>query len=296
MIASRRASFAVTDAAAWSIDSTREIIFQLIESLQKGLGTVQQLESEYRTAELAVNYLRRRLDSVQEVLESGVDGLTPITLSPSTDSRSPAEPSARHPSTESEILTHTLGSLERLREDIRSDFSLSEKSLAGHLSVIWLLVENVRESLRSLNLVGETKKPNARIRDVIESLVSILEREAHAGNSADLGKDARESLQKLLASVEKCVEIANEAIGHSPEGEGKTTQPDTSSKQGEAKTWVVETGPPHVTFVWEPEYVNEDDYADLFEAIGDLVRAHGGVGLEVLDEQKYDLTFEGVPQ
>lgn len=35
-----------------------------------------------------------------------------------------------------------------------------------------------------------------------------------------------------------------------------------------------------IVIVWDPEVISEQDYADLVTAIGDLVRASGGMGIE----------------
>lgn len=41
-----------------------------------------------------------------------------------------------------------------------------------------------------------------------------------------------------------------------------------------------ETGPPAVAIVWDPQFVTEDEYAELVAALGDLVRIEGGLGIE----------------
>ncbi len=42
------------------------------------------------------------------------------------------------------------------------------------------------------------------------------------------------------------------------------------------------TVPPSFVIVWDTELVSEDDYARLVTALGDLVRASGGLGVERL--------------
>ena len=53
-------------------------------------------------------------------------------------------------------------------------------------------------------------------------------------------------------------------------------------------------GPPGIVFVWDAGLVQEEEYAELFSAVGDLVRAHGGLGLEVLERRQYGVATEGV--
>lgn len=48
--------------------------------------------------------------------------------------------------------------------------------------------------------------------------------------------------------------------------------------------------PSDFTVVWDPEVVSPKDYADLVAAMGDLVRAEGGAGVERIREQGF-----GVP-
>ncbi len=39
---------------------------------------------------------------------------------------------------------------------------------------------------------------------------------------------------------------------------------------------------PAVVVVWDPAFVTEEQYAELIEAIGNVVRAHGGLGVKLL--------------
>jgi hypothetical protein len=50
-----------------------------------------------------------------------------------------------------------------------------------------------------------------------------------------------------------------------------------------------ETSPPAITIVWDPEALTEADYLDLASALGDLVRAEGGVGIQLIDSQGYGI-------
>ena len=48
--------------------------------------------------------------------------------------------------------------------------------------------------------------------------------------------------------------------------------------------------------VWDPELVDEGEYCELLAAFGDLVRAHGGRGVERLRSRGYGVPVgEGVP-
>ena len=44
--------------------------------------------------------------------------------------------------------------------------------------------------------------------------------------------------------------------------------------------------------VWDPEIVSPEDYAELVTALGDLVRASGGVGVERINGEVADLAFD----
>ena len=53
---------------------------------------------------------------------------------------------------------------------------------------------------------------------------------------------------------------------------------------------------PAVVIVWDPELLEEHEYAELVEAIGNVVRAHGGLGVKLLRPQTFGtLVGEGVP-
>lgn len=45
--------------------------------------------------------------------------------------------------------------------------------------------------------------------------------------------------------------------------------------------------PPAFSIVWDPELLSPEDYADLVEAIGDVVRAEGGLGIKLLRSNRY---------
>lgn len=43
-----------------------------------------------------------------------------------------------------------------------------------------------------------------------------------------------------------------------------------------------ETSQPAVVVVWDPEIISEDEYADFIAAVGNVVRSHGGLGVELI--------------
>ena len=51
--------------------------------------------------------------------------------------------------------------------------------------------------------------------------------------------------------------------------------------------------PPVVTIIWDPEFVDPDEYARLVVALGDVARALGCVGVEHLDSTTYLVEVEG---
>lgn len=54
---------------------------------------------------------------------------------------------------------------------------------------------------------------------------------------------------------------------------------------------------PAIVVAWNPEVVSEEDYADLVNAIGDLVRLNGGAGVELRRTDGLGIACEaGVPQ
>ena len=64
----------------------------------------------------------------------------------------------------------------------------------------------------------------------------------------------------------------------------------------EGSTEQAELIPSMITVVWDPEILSEDEYADLIVAIGNLVRAEGGLGVERVRSQGFGIPCEvGVP-
>ena len=53
---------------------------------------------------------------------------------------------------------------------------------------------------------------------------------------------------------------------------------------------------PSFVIVWDPEIISEDDYADLVTALGDIVRASGGEGVQRIKSRGFGVPCEaGVP-
>ncbi len=48
---------------------------------------------------------------------------------------------------------------------------------------------------------------------------------------------------------------------------------------------ILEVGPPVFAIAWDPQFVTEDEYAELVAILGDLVRANGGAGIRRLIEE-----------
>ena len=49
---------------------------------------------------------------------------------------------------------------------------------------------------------------------------------------------------------------------------------------------------PTVVIVWDPEIVSEQQYAELIEAIGNVVRSHGGLGIKHLRPTTFGAAVE----
>lgn len=49
---------------------------------------------------------------------------------------------------------------------------------------------------------------------------------------------------------------------------------------------------PAVVVVWDPALVSEEQYAELIEAIGNVVRAHGGLGVKLLRPMTFGAAVE----
>ena len=71
-----------------------------------------------------------------------------------------------------------------------------------------------------------------------------------------------------------------------PEGWPKSTQSESTPQQ------IDEVSPPLISILWDPEVVTEDEYADLVEALGNVVRAHGGAGLKRIDSTGFGVEIE----
>jgi hypothetical protein len=53
------------------------------------------------------------------------------------------------------------------------------------------------------------------------------------------------------------------------------------------------TDPPDITIIWDPKVVSAADYAYLIKALGNVVRAEGGAGLERIRSNGYGAPVEG---
>jgi hypothetical protein len=51
-------------------------------------------------------------------------------------------------------------------------------------------------------------------------------------------------------------------------------------------------GAPAIVIAWDPEALDQHDYADLVSALGDLARAEGGVGIQRLRDATLEVTIE----
>jgi hypothetical protein len=55
----------------------------------------------------------------------------------------------------------------------------------------------------------------------------------------------------------------------------------------------LDISPPVFAVAWDPQLLTEDEYAELIEILGDLVRAHGGAGVRrIIEEDVGVLTAE----
>lgn len=52
---------------------------------------------------------------------------------------------------------------------------------------------------------------------------------------------------------------------------------------------VLEIGSPTILIAWDPEVLDEGEYIELATALGDLVRAEGGVGIERLNSEEIEV-------
>lgn len=68
-----------------------------------------------------------------------------------------------------------------------------------------------------------------------------------------------------------------------------------SSGSGAIPEEVSEVTVPVFIVAWDPALVSEDEYAELVGSLGDLVRAHGGLGVRRLQEDTYGVIGAGVP-
>ena len=55
---------------------------------------------------------------------------------------------------------------------------------------------------------------------------------------------------------------------------------------------VIDVSPPLFTIVWDPELLSKDDYADLVAALGNVVRAAGGVGVQRISDASLGVPVE----
>lgn len=72
-----------------------------------------------------------------------------------------------------------------------------------------------------------------------------------------------------------------------PKGEPEwfTEASDSVADAGSRQEYVDSTSPPMLTIAYDPEVVSPDDYARMVEALGDLVRAEGGLGVKRLQSR-----------
>lgn len=84
----------------------------------------------------------------------------------------------------------------------------------------------------------------------------------------------------------------------------QTIRPEVDRKQAEASVIAVqgipgvgevgtpeffEVGPPTILIAWDPEVLDDREYVELATALGDLVRAEGGVGIERLKNEEIEV-------
>ncbi len=59
-----------------------------------------------------------------------------------------------------------------------------------------------------------------------------------------------------------------------------------------AESAIEDVSPPAVTIVWDPEIVSTSEYAQLVNAIGEIVRSEGAIGLKLIDSDSCGVAVE----
>jgi hypothetical protein len=49
---------------------------------------------------------------------------------------------------------------------------------------------------------------------------------------------------------------------------------------------------PDIVIIWDPEVITEDEYASIVAAIGDIVRASGGIGIARISSRTITVNVE----
>jgi len=95
----------------------------------------------------------------------------------------------------------------------------------------------------------------------------------------------------VKTQTSRALQLVRNTMAHPPETKKQEMKPaHKQTRLQPQETTQLSTSPPAFVIVWDPEAVTEAEYAALVSALGDLVRAEGGLGIERIGSQSY-----GVP-
>lgn len=129
--------------------------------------------------------------------------------------------------------------------------------------------------------------------DTVEATYSAVDDATRAARAGEIANECRSDYEKLLeltgdAAGELGDPINLDRLGPLwPKGEPEwfTEASDSVADAGSRQEYVDSTSPPMLTIAYDPEVVSPDDYARMVEALGDLVRAEGGLGIKRLQSR-----------
>jgi ATP-dependent Clp protease ATP-binding subunit ClpA len=142
------------------------------------------------------------------------------------------------------------------------------------------LTEEAKKVLAYASYEAESMLPSSVSVSVAHLLIAILRVENSEGARilTDHGFDIYTVREEVLA------------IYHERERGGQDSESRKDKRAVDSQEPSTSSGP-DVIIIWDPEIVAEKDYAALVVALGDLVRANGGVGIKLGDPISVELSI-----
>ncbi|MEM8669467.1 MAG: hypothetical protein AAGG48_18220 [Planctomycetota bacterium] len=316
--------------AEGSKETIQRLIAGFSETMSEGRRYLDEVDGQNR--ELAARYIdnvEHRLTQLQELDERGIDELLRTLQQEVDDDASQNQPSTKtsnqHQLLEilADVSKRLVLSLQLIKHELELEFEMSVQTVPSHIAALQSVSEKQKGALDALKGVSNATLPPifGEVLRRLDSLYVDLDQHAITPLSETLlttqRADVLSAYRTAMTTVDRCLQVAT-AIYDDIDIDVDLNSGETGTRIAELKKayelkraaesadagkseetvalgqFDAEVGPPAIVFVWDPGIVDEDDFADLFNAVGGLVRSHGGKGLKTLEEQQFGLSVEGV--